>query len=147
MNIYLDACALNRLLDDQSQPRIRSEADAVEAIFRLIETQEVRWIDGAVLEAEILRNPNILKRQDALALLSFTDEKPPLSSRIIGRAALFEMAGYGAFDALHLAMAEASGVDVLLTTDDRFLKQAERGLGNPSVRVLNPLNWLKEREP
>jgi hypothetical protein len=30
MRIYLDACALNRLSDDQTQPRVRAEAEGVE---------------------------------------------------------------------------------------------------------------------
>ena len=36
--------------------------------------------------------------------------------------------GYGPFDALHLVAAESAGANVLLTTDDRFLKQTARKL-------------------
>lgn len=145
MKIYLDACALNRLLDDHSQLRIRREAEAVEGILRLIEDEEGQWIAGAVLEAEIMRNPDMQRREDALALLHFATQHPTLSAPVITRAIFLEKTGYGAFDALHLAMAEETGADVLLTTDDRFLRKAERGLGNPAVLVLNPLNWLEER--
>ena len=35
MRVYLDACALNRLSDDQSQPRIRAESEAVQQILSL----------------------------------------------------------------------------------------------------------------
>jgi len=52
--------------------------------------------------------------------------------------------GYGAFDALHTACAEALLADHLLTTDDRFLRKAARHIGKPGVRVLNPVNWLAE---
>jgi hypothetical protein len=55
-----------------------------------------------------------------------------------------EALGYGAFDALHLACAEQATVDVLLTTDDRFIKQVARRLGKPTIRVLNPVNWMQE---
>ncbi|HSY03155.1 MAG TPA: PIN domain-containing protein [Acidobacteriaceae bacterium] len=144
MKIYLDACALNRLTDDQSQPRIRNEAEAVEAILRRVETGEVRWIGGVVVEAEVLRNPNVQKREDALALLAFANERPSLSPGVIKRATSLEGVGYGSFDALHLALAEAAQADFLLTTDDRFIRQAERGLGKPAVAVQNPLNWLQE---
>lgn len=147
LKIYLDACALHRLLDDQTQQRIRDEAEAVEAIFRLIATKQVQWIAGAILEAEILRNPNVQIREDARMLLRFADEQPRLSNGIVTRATFLEQSGYGPFDALHLAMAENAGADVLLTTDDRFLKQARRGLGNPAVPVLNPLNWLQGTKP
>jgi len=48
-----------------------------------------------------------------------------------------EAHGYGDFDALHSSAAEAGNADVLLTTDDRFIKRAARAVGSPRVRVLN----------
>lgn len=59
---------------------------------------------------------------------------------------MLEQIGYGPFDALHLAIAEDSGADVLLTTDDRFTRQANRGLGNPTI-PMNPVNWLRGGKP
>ena len=55
--IYLDACALNRLTDDQSQPRTRSEAEAVEKVLYLVWKGEAEWMASIVLEAEIRRIP------------------------------------------------------------------------------------------
>lgn len=147
VKLYLDACALNRLLDDQGQPRIRGEAEAVENIFGLMSKNLVRWVGGAVLETEIARTPNQQKREDALSLLRLADEQLKMSPAIVTRAAILEEAGYGAFDALHLATAEDAGADVLLTTDDRFLRQAGRGLGNPAIPVMNPINWLRDWKP
>lgn len=57
MKLYLDACAVNRLLDDQRQLRIRREAEAVEEILGLVQARRVRWIAGAILKAEIVRIP------------------------------------------------------------------------------------------
>jgi hypothetical protein len=37
----------------------------------------------------------------------------------------------------HLSSAEAGTAEVLLTTDDRFMKRAARGVGSPRVRVLS----------
>jgi hypothetical protein len=51
------------------------------------------------------------------------------------RANTLEKAGYGAFDALHLAAGESAGVDVLLSTDDQFIRLALRGAGRPRVAV------------
>jgi len=143
----MDACALNRLVDDQSQLRIRREAEAVEEIFALIQAGRLRWIAGAVLEAEIMRTPDRQRREDIFSLLRFADELPGLSPQAISRAAMLEQAGYGAFDALHLAVAEESRADVLLTTDDRFLRQANRGRGKPAVPLMNPLNWVQAGKP
>jgi hypothetical protein len=40
MRVYLDACCLGRLTDDQTQQRIRIEAEAVELVLALL--REVR---------------------------------------------------------------------------------------------------------
>jgi hypothetical protein len=45
-------------------------------------------------------------------------------------------------DSLHLAVAEAGGVDVLLTTDDAFLKATQRI--KTAVATANPMDWLME---
>ena len=42
MKIYLDTCALNRLTDDQTQPRILAEAKALERILDMVSSGKVR---------------------------------------------------------------------------------------------------------
>ena len=68
-----------------------------------------------------------------------------LDDLAIQRANELEAVGYGAFDALHLSTAEAGNAEVLLTTDDRFIKRAARAVGSPRIRVLNPVEWLREQ--
>jgi hypothetical protein len=145
VRIYLDACCLNRLTDDQSQPRIAKEADAVEQIFRLLRAKTVEWSSSSVLEAETSNNPDAERRCEVEVLLLLATHNIPLSSQIVQRAEHLEALGYGAFDALHLSAAETSMADVLLTTDDRFIKRATRAVGLPRVRVLNPVEWLREQ--
>jgi hypothetical protein len=53
MRIYLDACCLSRLTDDQSQPRIREEAEAVEGILGLAREGRATWVSSAVMAIEI----------------------------------------------------------------------------------------------
>lgn len=60
-----------------------------------------------------------------------------------GGATELEVAGYGAFDALHLSSAEAGMADVLLITDDRFIRLANRAVGSPRMRVLNPVELVE----
>lgn len=144
MRVYLDACCLNRLTDDQSQPRIAEEAEAVEQILRLLRSKTIEWLSSTALEAETSRNPDAERRYEVEVLLLMATETIALDSQIIHRAKQLEAVGYGAFDALHLSIAEA-GNAVLLTTDDRFIKRAGRGVGSPRVRVLNPVEWLREQ--
>ena len=67
-----------------------------------------------------------------------------LNDAVTGRATNLEIAGFPAGDALHLSSAEIGRVDVLLTTDDRFVSRARRRIGNPRVSVSNPVTWWRE---
>jgi len=145
VRIYLDACCLNRLTDDQSQARIAEEAEAVEQILRLLRAKTIEWLSSTALKAETSNNPDAERRYEVEVLLSLATDTIPLDSQIIQRAMELEAVGYGAFDALHLASAEAGIAEVLLTTDDRFIKRAARAVGSPRVRVLNPVEWLREQ--
>lgn len=60
------------------------------------------------------------------------------------RAAQLIAAGFQAFDALHIACAESSKADVLLTTDDHMAQRAKHLSRQLTVRVANPLAWLRE---
>ena len=144
MRVYLDACALSRLTDDQSQPRIHAEAEAVEQVLRLVSLGHLEWVASVALRMELSRNPDSGRRHDALALLSYAGAFAALSSAAIVRASNLETLGCGTFDALHLACAEEAGADALLTTDDRFIRQAARLAGGSVVVVANPVDWLHE---
>jgi predicted nucleic acid-binding protein len=144
VRIYLDACALSRLTDDTSQQRVSDEAEAITEILRLISEGLVGWTASEALAIELLGNPDEEKRREAEGLLERAGSPTPISKAIVARANELAELGYGRFDGLHLASAEESGVDALLTTDDRFLRRATRRTGNPSVRLMNPIDWLQE---
>jgi hypothetical protein len=144
VKVYLDACAINRLSDDQTQLRIRAEAEAVQEVLSFILKGQIQWSASRFLEAEILRNPNLIKRSDALELLSHAGPLPQPTDQVVQRGNFLAKLGYGVFDALHLAQSEEMQVDALLTTDDRFIKKAGRGVGNPAIQVVNPVDWIKE---
>jgi predicted nucleic acid-binding protein len=133
MKVYLDACCLNRLTDDQTQLRIRQEAEAVEQILRQMRDGRIQWISSEALTDEIDRNPDWERRLENAALLALASENLEVDNSIADRAANLQIAGYGAYDALHLACAEAAQVDVLFTTDDGFIRRASRREGNPLV--------------
>ena len=147
MKVYLDACCLNRLTDDQAQARIRQEAEAVELILRRMRDGAIQWISSEALADEIDRNPHVERRLENAALLARASKTVEVNDPIARRAATLQIAGYGAYDALHLACAEAGQVDVLLTTDDGFIRRASRQDGSPRVAVRNPLSFSKEDLP
>lgn len=145
--MYLDACCLNRLTDDQRQPRIREEAEAVEHILRIVREGGATWVSSSVLEVEIGRNPDSERRRDVSALLTFADEIAVPGPAEASRARSLEALGFAAFDALHLACAEGAAAEVFLTTDDDLLRRARRCAGEVRIRVENPVSWYQEVGP
>jgi predicted nucleic acid-binding protein len=146
MKIYFDSCAINRLTDDPEQQRVRLEAEAVTEIIRLVSEGLVQWTASKTLATELGGNPDFEKQEKALGLLDRTGPLIPLTASAEDRARTLVTLGYGFFDALHLASAEEAGVNALLTTDDRFIRKAARGLGDPATKVMNPIDWLQEAQ-
>jgi predicted nucleic acid-binding protein len=142
VRVYLDACVVARLFDDRSQLRVRQEAEGVEALLQMFAEERAVWVTSDALPDELLENPDKGRKDAGVRLLSLSGEKVAIDDATEQRARELEGAGYGAYDALHLACAEQAQVDLLLTTDDRFEKRAARGLGMPRVPVQNPLNFL-----
>jgi predicted nucleic acid-binding protein len=145
VRIYLDACTINRLTDDQSQARVVAEAEALTRILDLISAEQAIWIASPAVYSELARNPDEAKRDTALAALSFASEliHPSLSTTRL--TAQLRAAGFGAFDALHLALATEAGATALLTVDDRFIRRSSRLRSGLTPAVLNPIDWLNRR--
>jgi predicted nucleic acid-binding protein len=144
LRIYLDACCLSRLTDDQSQARVHAESDAIEHILRMVRAGLATWVSSTVLNIEVSRNPDPDRRHDAEELLSFANEVVVPQNSEADRAKRIEELGFSPFDALHLASAERGGADVFLTTDDDLLRRARRSLGLLHIRVENPVLWYEE---
>lgn len=64
MKVYLDTCSLQRPLDDQTQMRIRLEAEVVLGIIALIENDDLELISSEVLLFESRRNADTTRRED-----------------------------------------------------------------------------------
>lgn len=145
MKVYLDACCLSRLTDDQSQARIREESQAVERVLAGVRRGVVKLVVSEALEDEVRRNHSMERRIEAQAILSPAVERIGIHAAIVSRARTLVGVGYGPYDALHIAAAESLKVDSLLTTDDGLLKRSARKLGDLRIPVRNPVSWVKEQ--
>ena len=144
--IYLDTCCLNRLFDPQIQVRIRQETEAVDTILVRVGAGHWYWIASSVLEFEIVQNPDLEQRSDLENILRFAHETVLMSTSEVARGEYLETLGFKYYDALHIACAESSSADILLTTDDRILRLAKRHRAQLRVRVENPHTWLQEMD-
>ncbi len=142
--IYFDTCCLNRPFDDQTQVRVRLEAEAVLAILSRIENGEWDWVGSEILTDEIEQMPDTQKLSRTKLLSGFIQENIDIGEKEERRAMELQSDGFQVFDALHIACAESAKADVFLSTDDRLLKQAKRNSKKLDVRVENPLVWVEE---
>jgi predicted nucleic acid-binding protein len=147
MKIYLDNCCLNRPFDDQNQPRIHLEAEAILFILEQAYRKDWEWLGSEAVTLEIEQSPDP-EHVERLRLLAIHMADVLEIRQAEGERALeLETFGFQSMDALHLACAESGAADVLLTTDDKFLKRAVRYADKLRVKVANPVTWLLENTP
>jgi predicted nucleic acid-binding protein len=144
LRIYLDACCLNRPFDDQTQPRIHLEAEAVLAIIARCEAGDWEWISSEVVDLETDCTPDAERKRRVQMLVSHSHKTVAVGKVEVERAQELEAWGIPAYDALHLACAESAGADVFLTTDDKLIRKSTAHSNRLRVRVENPLAWVEE---
>jgi predicted nucleic acid-binding protein len=145
IRVYLDTCCFNRPLDDQEQLRVRLESQAI--LYILAHAAQGEWaiIVSNAVRAELAANGDPDRRLGAEQLAAFATEHVRTDEDVHRRGQILERMGFGVYDSLHIAYAEAGGADVLLTTDDALIRRARRLQHEVGIRVANPLTWLKER--
>ena len=140
--IYLDCCCFNRPFDDLSYDKIRIESEAILTIIAKCEDGIWNIYKSDILEDEIDRIINPVKRQKVCELYRLASLEIKINKEIIDMAKEFQNKELEPFDALHLASAEYSGADVLLTTDAKFLNRASQI--DTKIKIYNPVIWLLE---
>lgn len=135
MNIYFDTSALNRIFDDQSQPRIFLEASAMLLVIGLIEKGIISIVSSEVLEYENSRNPYAERHIYVAALLRNARMIQTLNESLLKRAHDIGKLGIQGIDALHLACAEKLKVDYFVTCDDKIIKKY-----TGKIKVINPVD-------
>ena len=145
MKVYLDTCSPQCPLDSRSQIRIILEAEAILGLLSLVESGQVDLVSSEALLFETERNPNTVRRQYALEVLSKADTFVVLNEQIEHSAEALAARGLQPLDALHLASAEEARAEYLCTCDDQFLQRA-RLLEKTSVRVVSPVELIEEIE-
>jgi len=133
---------MKRPFDDQSQPRIRLETEAVLALLAA-ESDGIRFERSPALWLENTRNPMSVRAARVAKWLGSPVQVPD-STDLESRTNSLMRFGCANFDALHVASAEAAGADVLATCDDRFVKSAKQASDAPRVRVVGVVELATE---
>ena len=143
MRVYLDNCCFNRPFDDQSQARIRLEAEAKLEIQERIKDKRIELAWSYILDYENQANPfeercDVIARWKAAAAANVEE-----TDALVQQAREIASRGLRAKDALHVACAMAAGCDFFLTTDD-FVVKKMRGFAR--IAVMDPTQFVVEVE-
>ena len=142
MRIYMDNCCYYRPFDDQTQDRIRLEADAILAILTRCDASEWILCGSEVLAFEMSQTQDESKCKNAMELYNAATEILFVGAQTKQRVAELQKYGIKLMDAFHVAIAESENVNVYLTTDKDLIKKAQNS--EIGVRVYNPVKWLVE---
>lgn len=96
------------------------------------------------MNIEISMIPDSERKCKVSVLSAITQSNIILDEKTENRAIELERLGFKPFDALHIACAEKGRADVLLTTDDGFLRVVLRNDMKLKVIVRNPVEWQME---
>ncbi len=143
MIIYLDNCCYNRPFDDQTQERIHLESEAILTVLKMGQMKRVIIAGSEILTLEINHMMDDNKKRKVMDLYKVADMHIFYTDKIRQRSAdIMSVSKIRTFDSLHIAAAEEANADVLLTTDDKFEKMAEKL--DLKTRVVNPLKFVWE---
>jgi len=141
MLIYLDNCCFNRPFDDQSQLRIRLEAEAKLSIQSNILSGLYKLVWSYILEYENSFNPFREKREQIARWQFHSATFITENKNILNNAEELSCNGLKKMDALHLACAIEASADYFLTTDDGILKKSELING---IKISDPIGFIKK---
>jgi predicted nucleic acid-binding protein len=138
--VYLDTSTYNRPFDDQTQPKIFLETQAVIIILQMVEVKAVELISSSVLEYENSRNRYSIKQEAMNRYLQLAELRQEVDEEICKRAEELEKDGLKAIDALHVACAEAVNSDYFITCDKRLINRCSK----LTMKVINPADFVLE---
>lgn len=144
MLAYLDICALKRPFDDQAQPRIRLEANAVLELLAA-PPERVTFLRSPAHDLENAQNPLRWRAGRVAAWFeSATTRSEAKADDLVRRTNELVVLGLRNFDAFHVACAELAGAEVFATTDDRLLALGSRHAKLLRVRVVDVVTLARE---
>jgi predicted nucleic acid-binding protein len=140
MRLYLDTCAIQRPLDNQSSLRVRAETEAILSLLGLFEAGLIELMASAAHVIENSRNPHF-DRRDHLRAVITEPTYITTDAEVRSLAATFGEMGIAPLDALHLAAAVVGGASYFCTTDDDLLRKA-RLADTRHTEVVSPLELI-----
>jgi predicted nucleic acid-binding protein len=135
----MDNCCFNRPFDDQTQLKVRFEAEAKLAIQDLIKKGEIKLIWSYILDMENDDNPFQIRKEAIAQWSSIASEFILKNERIETKANILQKLGLRPKDALHLSCAIEASCDAFITTDRRILNKMDR---IKEITIISPIDFF-----
>jgi predicted nucleic acid-binding protein len=142
----LDSCAIQRPLDVFTVLRNKLEAEAVLGIIGYCDAGTITLVSSEALEYEMEQNVLSVRKEHVQAVLAKANVVAQVEPAVEQRAATFVKRGIKPMDAVHVASAEAAGVDYFCSCDDRLVRKLKR-MRDLKITPLSPLELIEELEP
>jgi len=131
------------VFDDQTQPRIRLEADAVLELLAA-PPERLTFVHAVAQDLENAQNPIAWRAARVADWLATVPRAEAKTEDLARRTQELMTLGLRNFDAFHVACAEFANADVFATTDDRLLDFGKRHAGLLGVRVIDVVTLARE---
>lgn len=141
MKIYLDNCCFNRPFDDQSQLRIKIEAEAKLKIQEEIRAGKFQLVWSYILDYENNKNPFAERKRQISGWKKYAVTDVSENTAIIKKANLLNRKSFQKIDSLHLACAIYQRCNYFLTTDDKILKKT---YVSKEIKIIDIFGFVKE---
>lgn len=142
MTIYPDNSFLNRPFDNPEVGVNRMEAEVLLLVNKLNRTGKVNLVNSSVIEYENSLNPFPDRKIFVKEILKTSTNYQNINPKTKNRAnVIVEEMRVSPIDALHLACAEQSRVDLFITCDYNLTKKYK---GN--TKIITPLEFLSHYE-
>ena len=140
--LYLDVCCFNRPFDDQSQPLIWMETQAILLIKEEIEKGTLELVWSYMIDLENSKNPDVQRQKAVFDWWDLATKDVEASEQVLKTATDVQKSGVHLNDSLHVACAIVAECDYFISTDKRLLKKPING-----IVLLNPLGLIQLKEP
>ena len=138
MRVYFDICAIQRPLDDQTQLRVRAEAETVLGLLALCGGGTLELVASGVHVVENRKCPHPDRRAHVDNVLSLAGPYVSTGRAALARAEQYQTLGIKRLDALHLAAAVEAGVEYFLHHRRPFASERGRSGHKRHVRRITP---------
>ncbi len=143
MRIYMDNCCFNRPFDDQSQLKVKLEAESKIYIQENILLKKLELVWSYILDYENTANPFDERRNSIQIWKNHATDDIVENDKIINKAETIQLKGIKSKDALHIACAIFSKSDYFITTEDSILKKLK---DFDEINIIDPINFIRSIE-